>query len=109
MELTFADRKLARTCNSQQLMAARWGAEASVRVAERLVQLAAVSALDEVPLLPFARVEPDTRDVVRVVFDGGGLVVHGTFGPRAENARGATRDAHLCIERVDVLRKGGRG
>lgn len=108
MELTFADKMLADTCNSKRLIAARWGDDGFERLAERLLQLVAVRGLDDVSSLPFAAVEGVTGGAVRIVFDGGEVVVTGTLPAGAHGAGRDVPDGELCIERVEVRRKGGK-
>jgi len=108
MELTFADKKLAETCNSKRLIAARWGDDGFERLAERLLQLAAVRGLDDVSSLPFAAVEGAAGGAVQILFDGGEVVVTGTLPAGARGARLTVPDGELCIERIEVRRKGGK-
>jgi hypothetical protein len=101
MELTFADKKLAETCNSRRLVTARWGDDGFDRLAERLLQLAAVRGLDDVSRLPFAAVEEAAGDAVRIVFDDGAVVVTGTRPTAVEGGR----DSQLCIDRIEIRKE----
>jgi hypothetical protein len=109
MELTFADKKLAETCNSRRLMAARWGDDGFERLAERLLQLAAVRGLDDVSRLPFAAVEEAPGGASRIAFDGGAVVVIGTLPAVAREGSQGAPDGHLCIDRVEVRKQEGEG
>jgi hypothetical protein len=104
MELTFADKKLAETCNARRLVIARWGDEGFDRLAERLLQLAAVRGLDDVSLLPFAAVEEGAGGAVRIVFDDGAVVVSGTRPTVVEGGP----DGQLCIDRIEMRKKRGK-
>jgi hypothetical protein len=108
MELTFVDRKLAETCNSRRLTTARWGGEGFERLAERLLQLSAVAGLEDVPLLPFATVELGADDTVRIVFDGGSVIVGGSLPHGRHEASGRALDNRLCIERVEIMKPGSK-
>lgn len=106
MELTFADKKLAETCNSKRLIVARWGDRGFARLGERLLQLAAVRGLDDVSSLPFAAVEGAGDGAVRIVFDGGDVVVTGTLPRGSRGARRSAPDGELRIEQIEVRRMG---
>jgi hypothetical protein len=108
MELTFANEKFAETCNSRRLITARWGDDGFERLAERLLQLAAVRGLDDVSRLPFAAVEEATGGAVRIVFDGGQVVVTGTLPAVARGGPQGVPDGQLCIDRIEVRRQGGK-
>jgi hypothetical protein len=108
MELTFADKKLAETCNSRRLISTRWGNDGFERLAERLFQLAAVRSLDDVSSLPSAAVDEKAGGAVRIVFDGGEVVVTGTLPAGARGEGRGVPDGELCIERIEVGRRGGK-
>ncbi len=88
-------------------MTARWGDDGFERLAERLLQLAAVRGLDDVSRLPFAVVE-EAGGAVRIVFEDGAVVVAGTLPTAVRGGSRGVPDGQLSIDRIEVRKHGGK-
>lgn len=55
MQVTFADRRLARWCSSPHDMTRKWGPENARRLAARLKELKGADTLEDMRTLPQAR------------------------------------------------------
>ena len=56
MEASFANRRLAKICNSEQALLRKFGADNGRRIARRLQNIADATNLDELACLPQTRV-----------------------------------------------------
>jgi hypothetical protein len=74
VDVSFVDSRLARECNSSVRLQARWGDGWSA-VAKRLLQIAAAEHIDDLRLLPFAKVKStQDRGTYDVEFSDGIIV-----------------------------------
>ena len=55
MVIHFPTRKLEKSCNSQQAMAAEWGTKMAKKLQQRLMELRAATTLHDISKLPPAR------------------------------------------------------
>jgi hypothetical protein len=102
MDVTFDSADLARLCNSEQLLARRFGAEMGRAVARRLWDLTAIDAA-AVGRLPETVVESDGSGETRLTF-GGSVLVRGVVTLRRQSRAGADSDGMLItsVERIEV-------
>jgi hypothetical protein len=102
MDVTFTSAELAHLCNSEQLLARRFGAEMGRTVARRLWDLAAVDAAG-VARLPETVVESDGSGETRLTF-GGSVLVRGVVTLGWQSRAGTGSDGLLIssLERIEV-------
>jgi hypothetical protein len=102
MDVTFDSAELARLCNSELLLARRFGAETGRTVARRLWDLAAVDAA-AVGRLPDTVVDSDGSGETRLMF-GGSVLVRGVVTLGKQSRTGASSDGMLItsVEGIEV-------
>ncbi|MFZ5871571.1 MAG: hypothetical protein ACOYXW_13740 [Actinomycetota bacterium] len=100
--MTFDSAELARLCNSEQMLASRFGAEMGRTVARRLWDLAAVDAA-ALGRLPETVVESDGSGETRLTF-GGWVLVRGVVTLRGQSRASADGDGMLIssVEGIEV-------
>jgi plasmid maintenance system killer protein len=62
MDIRFASRKIQKLCDSENEMRARLGARGAARLSQRLAELKAATALEDLRHLPGARCHELTQD-----------------------------------------------
>src|SRR4051812_11832798 len=102
MDVTFDSAEVARLCNSERLLARRFGAEMGRTVARRLWDLAAVDA-DALGRLPETVVELDGSGKTRLTFSGS-VLVRGVVSLAGQSRAGADGDRLLVtsVEGIEV-------
>lgn len=102
MDVTFESAELARLCNSEQMLARRFGAEMGRTVARRLWDLAAVDAA-ALGRLPETVVESDGSGETRLTL-GGWVLVRGVVTLGGQSRAGADSDGMLItsVEEIEV-------
>jgi hypothetical protein len=102
MDVTFGSAELARLCNSEQLLARRFGAKIGRTIARRLWDLAAVDAAT-VGRLPETVVESEGSGETSLTF-GGSVLVRGVVTLGGQSRAGADGDGMLItgVERIEV-------
>ena len=102
VDVTFDSVELARLCNSEQMLARRFGAETGRTVARRLWDLAAVDAA-ALGRLPETVVESDGSGETRLMF-AGSVLVRGVVTLGGQPQAGADGDGMLItsVEGIEV-------
>lgn len=75
MELCFENAEICDECNSEKALRKRWGAVRAERLAQRLQEIHALEALDDLASLPHVNVSCQKASIVVSVDEGLSLIL----------------------------------